>query len=105
MLLWRHGRRDGMTGVISEHNAAPMLPFTVYGRARPIIGNGCHDGGPRGSQPCQRALRVPRARWTYAKGVGRSHAYVKLGAGQGGDRSQRGARVGRFNDIMRAWTR
>jgi hypothetical protein len=33
-----------MTGVMLDHNAAPMLPFTVHGRVRPIIGNGCHGG-------------------------------------------------------------
>jgi hypothetical protein len=61
-----------MIGVMSGHNAAPMLPFTVHGRVCPIIGNGCRGGGPRGSQLHLRALRVPRVRRKYAKGVGRS---------------------------------
>jgi hypothetical protein len=34
-----------MTGVMSSHTMAPMPPFTVHGRFRPIIGNGCHGGG------------------------------------------------------------
>jgi len=60
-----------MTGVMSDHNVAPMLPFTMHGSVCPIIGNGCRVGGPRGSRPRQRALRVPRPRQKYAKGVGR----------------------------------
>jgi hypothetical protein len=65
-----------MTEIMSDHSAAPMLPFTVHGRVRPIIGNGCHGGGPCGSRPRPRALRIPRARRKYAKGVGRSRAYI-----------------------------
>jgi hypothetical protein len=69
---------------MSDHNTAPMLPFIVHGRVHPIIRNGCRGGGPRGSRPRQRALRVPRARLKYVKGVGRSRAYV-AGVGRGGD--------------------
>jgi hypothetical protein len=35
----------------------------------PSVGVGAEVGGPRVSPSCQRALRVPRARWRYAKGV------------------------------------
>jgi hypothetical protein len=94
----------GMTGVISFRTTAPIPPYTVRGRARPIRGGGCRGGGPRGSQLRPRALHVPRARRKYAEGVGRSHAYV-TGVGQGGDCSRRGARVGRFDDVMGARAR
>jgi hypothetical protein len=93
-----------MTGVMLDHSAAPMLPSTMYGRVCPISGNGCRGGGPRGSRPCQRALRVPRARRKYAKGVGCSHAYL-AGVGRGGERFRRDARVGRFDDVMGARAR
>jgi hypothetical protein len=53
-----------------DHSAAPMLPSTVHGRVRPISGNRCRGGGPCGSRPCQRALRVPWARRKCAKGSG-----------------------------------
>jgi hypothetical protein len=75
-----------MTGVTLDHSTAPMLPSIVHGCVRPISGNGCRGGGPRGSRPCQRVLRVPRARRKCAKGVGRSRAYV-AGVERGGDRS------------------
>jgi hypothetical protein len=74
----------GMTGVVSFRTMAPMPPYTMLGRARPIRGGGCCGGGPRGSRLRPRALRVPQARQKYAKGVGRSHAYV-VGVGQGED--------------------
>jgi hypothetical protein len=45
-------------------------------------------GGPLGSPSCQRASRVPQARRKKAERVRRSRAYV--------------ARVGHFDDIMRA---
>jgi hypothetical protein len=66
----------GMTGVVSFHTTAPMHPYTVRDRVRPIRGGGCRGGGPRGSQLHPRVLRVPRARRKYAEGVGHSHAYV-----------------------------
>jgi hypothetical protein len=69
---------------MSSHNAALMPPFTVHGRVRPIIGNGCHGGGPRGSQLRLRALHVPWARRKYVEGVGRSRTYV-AGVGRGGE--------------------
>jgi hypothetical protein len=65
-----------MTGVMLDRDAAPMLPFTVHGRVHPISGNRRRGGGPHGSPPCQRALRVPRARQKYAKKVRCSRAYV-----------------------------
>jgi hypothetical protein len=93
-----------MTGVTTDHSVAPMSPFTVHGRVRPIIGNGCRGGGPRGSLPCQRALRVPWARRTYAKGVRHSHTFV-AGVRRGGDRARRDERVGCFDDVMGARAR
>jgi uncharacterized C2H2 Zn-finger protein len=71
-----------MTRVVLLRTTAPMPPYIVRGRARPIRGGGCCGRGPRGSQLCPRALRVPRARQKYAEGVGRSHAYV-TGVGRG----------------------
>jgi hypothetical protein len=85
-----------MTGVMSGHNTAHMLSFTMHGRVRPIIGNGCRGGGPCGSRPCQRVLRVPRARWKYAQGVERFRAYV---AGVGRSRAYV-AGVGRDRDYF-----
>jgi hypothetical protein len=79
----------GMTGVVLFRTTAPMPPYTVRGRARPIRGCGCRGGGPRGSQLRPRVLRVPRARQKYAEGVERSHAYV-AGVRQGGDCSRWG---------------
>jgi hypothetical protein len=89
-----------MTGVMLDHSAAPMLPSTVHGHVRPISGNGCRGGGPHGSQPCQRALCVPRARRKYVERVGLSRAYVAR-VGRSRDHSRWGARVRRFNDVIR----
>jgi hypothetical protein len=33
-----------MTGVMSDHNVAPMLPFTVHGRVVPSLGMGAVVG-------------------------------------------------------------
>jgi hypothetical protein len=75
-----------MTEVMLDQSAVPTLLFTVHGHVRPIGGNERRGEGPRGSPPCQRAPRVPRARQKYAERVGRSRAYV--------------AGVGRFDDVM-----
>jgi hypothetical protein len=103
--LWRCGRHcGGMTGVMLDRDVALMLLFAVHGRVRPISGNGHRGGGPHGSLPCQRALRVPQARQKYAKRVRRSHVYV-AGVGRGRDCSRRGIGVGRFDDVMGARAR
>jgi hypothetical protein len=65
-----------MTGVILFCTTAPMPPYTMRGRVRPIRGGGCRSGDPCGSQLHPRALRVPRVRRKYAEGVRHSHAYV-----------------------------
>jgi hypothetical protein len=97
MEVWCH--RGGMTGVMLDQSAIPMLLFTVHGHVCPIGGNGCCGRGPRGSPPCQRASRVPRVRQKYAKRVERSHAYI-VGVRRGGHCSRRDAGVRRFDDIM-----
>jgi hypothetical protein len=89
-----------MTGVMLGQSAVPTFLFTVHGHVRPIGGNGRRGKAPRGSPPCQRAPRVPRARQKYAKEVGRSRAYVARN-GRGGNRSRQGAEVGCFDDVMR----
>jgi hypothetical protein len=100
-----HGcHHGGITGVTTNHNATSMSPFTVHGPVHPIIGNGCRGGDPRGSLPWQRAFCVPRTRRTYAKGVGRSRAFV-LEVGQSGDRARRDAWVRHFDDVMGARAR
>jgi hypothetical protein len=53
-----------------DQNAVPMFLSTVHGRVCPISENGRSGGGPRGFPPCQRILRVPRARQKHAKRVG-----------------------------------
>jgi hypothetical protein len=80
-------------------NAVPTLLFTMHGHVCPIGGNGCRGEGPCGFPPCQRAPRVPRARQKYAKGVGRSRAYV-AGVGRGGNRYRQDVGVERFDDVM-----
>jgi hypothetical protein len=79
-----------MTKVMLGQSTVPMFMFTVHGHVRPIGGNGRCDEG------------VPRARQKYAKGVGRSRAYV-AGVGWGGNHSRQG--VGRFDDVMGARAR
>jgi hypothetical protein len=88
-----------MTGVILSQSMVLVLMFIVHGHVRPIDRSGCRGEGPRDSPPCQRAPRVPRVRLKYAKGVGRSHAYV-AGVGRGRNHSWQGAGVGRFDDVM-----
>jgi hypothetical protein len=73
-----------MTGVMLDRDVAPMPPFTVHGRVRPISGNRRRGGGPHGFPPCQRALHVSWARQKYAKKVRCSRAYV-TGFGRGED--------------------
>jgi hypothetical protein len=41
-----------MIGVMLDQSAAPMLPFTVRGRVRPIRGNERRSRGLRGSPHC-----------------------------------------------------
>jgi hypothetical protein len=88
-----------MTGVILDQSAVPMLLFTVHSHVRPIGGNGRYGEDSRGSPPCQRAPRAPRARQKYAKRVGRSRAYV-AGVEQGRNCSRQGTGVRRFDDVM-----
>jgi hypothetical protein len=59
-----------MIGVMLGQSAVPTFLFTVHGHVHTIGGNGRRGKGPRGSPPCQRAPRVPRARQKYAKEVG-----------------------------------
>jgi hypothetical protein len=60
--------------------------------------------GPHGSPSCQMASRVPQATRKYAKGIGRSRAFVAE-VGRGRSRSRQGAGVGHFDDVMGARAR
>jgi hypothetical protein len=83
-----------MTGVMSDHNAAPMLPFTVHGCVCPIIGDGCR-GRAHAAPSFARGPYASLGRGgKYAQGVGRSRAYV-AGVGRDRDCSRQGTRIGR----------
>jgi hypothetical protein len=88
-----------MIGVMLGQSVVPTLLFTVHGHVHPIGGNGCCGEGPHGSPPCQRGPHVPRARQKYAKGVGRSRAYVVM-IERDGNHSRLGIGIGRFDDVM-----
>jgi hypothetical protein len=87
-----------MTGVMSDHNAAPMLPFIVHGRVRPIIGNGCHGG----AQAASGLARGPYASLGRGGSMPRgldAPVFTLQGSARGEDCFQRGARVGRFDGV------